>query len=159
VDHVRSLDDAKLLDVKLDRLRQWHVDGLLCIGDAAHAMSPVGGVGINLAVQDAVAAAALLAKPLRQGTVSSAVLAKVRRRRLLPTLVIQTVQRVIHRMFLGRNLNSTETVSATGMPFLLKIVQRLPFLQAVPAYVIAIGPRPEHAPEFARRKPHTIARS
>ncbi|MET8760513.1 FAD-dependent oxidoreductase [Lentzea sp. NPDC004782] len=159
VDHIRSMDDAKLLDVKLDRLRQWHVDGLLCIGDAAHAMSPVGGVGINLAVQDAVAAARLLAKPLRQGLVTSAALAKVRRRRLFPTVVIQTLQRIIHRVFLGRKLGSTETVSTTGMPFMLRLVQKLPFLQVVPAYVIAIGPRPEHAPEFARREPQTIVRS
>ncbi|MCP2247059.1 FAD-dependent oxidoreductase [Lentzea aerocolonigenes] len=159
VDHIKSLDEAKLLDVKLDRLRRWHVDGLLCIGDAAHAMSPVGGVGINLAVQDAVAAARLLAKPLRQGTVSPAALAKVRRRRLFPTVVIQTLQRVIHRLFLGRKLNSTETVSNPGMPLPLRLAQRFPVLQVVPAYVIAIGPRPEHAPEFARRAPQTIARS
>ncbi|MDX8037552.1 FAD-dependent oxidoreductase [Lentzea sp. BCCO 10_0856] len=159
VGNLTDLDEVKLLDVKLDRLRQWHVDGLLCIGDAAHAMSPVGGVGINLAVQDAVAAATLLAKPLREGTVSRAALAKVRRRRLFPTVVIQTMQRVIHRLFLGRKLNSTETVSSTGMPFMLKVAQRFPFLQAVPAYVVAIGPRPEHAPDFARRAPQTIVRS
>ncbi|KOV81089.1 FAD-dependent oxidoreductase [Nocardia sp. NRRL S-836] len=159
VGQLTTLDDVKLLDVKLDRLRRWHVDGLLCIGDAAHAMSPVGGVGINLAVQDAVAAARLLAKPLRQGTVTGATLAKVRNRRLFPTVVIQTVQRAIHRLFLGRKLNSTETVSSTGTPFLLKVAQRFPFLQAVPAYVIAIGPRPEHAPGFARRAPQAITRS
>jgi 2-polyprenyl-6-methoxyphenol hydroxylase-like FAD-dependent oxidoreductase len=122
-------------------------------------MSPVGGVGINLAVQDAVAAARLLAKPLRQGVVTSAALAKVRRRRLFPTVVIQTLQRIIHRVFLGRKLGSTETVSNTGTPFMLRLVQKLPFLQVVPAYVIAIGPLPEHAPQFARRKPQTIVRS
>ncbi|SER53369.1 2-polyprenyl-6-methoxyphenol hydroxylase [Lentzea xinjiangensis] len=159
VDHIEDLDDVKLLDVRLDRLRRWHVDGLLCIGDAAHAMSPVGGVGINLAAQDAVAAATLLAKPLREGAVSGATLAKVRRRRLFPTLVIQTGQRLIHRLFLGRKLNSTETVSSTGTPFMLEVAQRFPLLQAVPAYLVAIGPRPEHAPGFARRKPQTIARS
>jgi 2-polyprenyl-6-methoxyphenol hydroxylase-like FAD-dependent oxidoreductase len=159
VEHLTTLDDVKLLDVKLDRLRRWHVDGLLCIGDAAHAMSPVGGVGINLAVQDAVAAAALLAKPLRQGTVRGATLAKVRNRRLLPTVVVQTMQRLVHRLFLGRKLNSTETVSSTGTPFMLKVAQRLTFLQAVPAYLVAVGPRPEHAPDFARRAPQTIVRS
>ncbi len=73
--------------------------------------------------------------------------------------MIQTMQRVIHRLFLGRKLNSTETVSSTGTPFMLRVAQRFPFLQAVPAYMIAIGPRPEHAPEFARREPQTIARS
>ncbi|WP_434439891.1 FAD-dependent oxidoreductase [Lentzea sp. E54] len=159
VQHLTDLDEVKLLDVKLDRLRRWHVDGLLCIGDAAHAMSPVGGVGINLAVQDAVAAATLLAKPLREGRVTSATLAKVRERRLFPTVVIQTVQRVIHRLFLGRKLNSTETVSSTGVPLPLRIARKLPALQVIPAYLVAIGPRPEHAPEFARRKPQTIARS
>ncbi|NKE58761.1 FAD-dependent oxidoreductase [Lentzea sp. PSKA42] len=159
VDHITDLDEVKLLDVKLDRLRRWHVDGLLCIGDSAHAMSPVGGVGINLAVQDAVAAATLLAKPLREGKVTSSVLAKVRRRRLFPTVVIQTLQRVIHRLFLGRKLNSTETVSSPGVPKPLALAQRFPWLQAVPAYVIAIGPRPEHAPDFARRAPQTIVRS
>ncbi|MGZ3142874.1 FAD-dependent oxidoreductase [Lentzea chajnantorensis] len=159
VGHLTTLDDVKLLDVKLDRLRRWHVDGLLCIGDAAHAMSPVGGVGINLAVQDAVAAAALLAKPLRQGGVTGAVLAKVRSRRLFPTVVVQTMQRAVHRLFLGRKLNSTETVSSTGTPFMLRVARRFPFLQAVPAYLVAIGPRPEHAPDFARRAPQTIVRS
>lgn len=159
VHHITDLDEVKLLDVKLDRLRRWHVDGLLCIGDAAHAMSPVGGVGINLAVQDAVAAATLLAKPLREGRVTSATLAKVRGRRLFPTVVIQTVQRVIHRLFLGRKLSSTATVSRAGVPLPLKIAQKLPFLQVIPAYVVAIGPRPEHAPDFARREPQTIVRS
>src|SRR3712207_7614207 len=81
VDALRSMDDVKHLDVRVDRLERWHVDGLLCIGDAAHAMSPVGGVGINLAVQDAVAAATLLAAPLQHGMVSAADLAGVRARR------------------------------------------------------------------------------
>jgi hypothetical protein len=106
-----------------------------------------------------VATATLLAKPLRQGMVSNAVLAKVRRRRLYPTVVIQTMQRVVHRLFLGRKLNSTETVSSTGMPLPLKIAQKLPWLQVIPAYLVAIGPRPEHAPDFARRTPQKIARS
>src|SRR3712207_3755587 len=88
VDALRTMDDVKHLDVRVDRLRQWHVDGLLCIGDAAHAMSPVGGVGINLAVQDAVAAATLLAEPLQNGTVDASALARVRARRLLPTVAV-----------------------------------------------------------------------
>ncbi len=86
VDTLRSMDDVKHLDVRLNRLRRWHVDGLLCIGDAAHAMSPVGGVGINLAVQDAVAAAAVLADPLLRGAVTTRELAAVRRRRLMATV-------------------------------------------------------------------------
>jgi len=97
VDALKSMDDVKHLDVRLNRLNRWHVDGLLCIGDAAHAMSPVGGVGINLAVQDAVAAATLLAEPLRRGAVTLANLARVRVRRLLPTILVQALQRLMHR--------------------------------------------------------------
>ncbi|EUA33282.1 FAD binding domain protein [Mycobacterium xenopi 4042] len=97
VDALTSMDDVKHLDVRINRLRRWHTDGLLCIGDAAHAMSPAGGVGINLAVQDAVAAATLLAGPLRRHRVTARDLAAVRRRRALPTAVTQTMQRVVHR--------------------------------------------------------------
>src|SRR2546423_1366625 len=97
VDELRSMDDVKYLDVRLNRLRRWHVDGLLCIGDAAHAMSPVGGVGINLAVQDAVAAATLLAEPLLTGPLSPATLGRVRTRRLLPTVPVQPLQPILHR--------------------------------------------------------------
>lgn len=156
---VRSLDDVKLLTVKLDRLKKWHRDGLLCIGDAAHAMSPIGGVGINLAVQDAVAAATLLAKPLREGLVTSAQLAKVRRRRWLPTTVTQTVQRLIQNAFLKRALAGAAGVVGTGVPRPIKVIQRFPFLQAIPAYMVAIGLRPEHAPAFARRSPERIKRT
>ena len=98
VDSIRSLDDLHWLDVRLDRLRRWYVDGLLCIGDAAHAMSPAGGVGINLAIQDAVAAAARLAPALLRGRVQVKDLAAVQRRRRMPTVVIQTVQRFMHRV-------------------------------------------------------------
>lgn len=94
VSALSSLDDVKHLDVRVNRLRHWSIDGLLCIGDAAHAMSPVGGVGINLAVQDAVAAATILAEPLRRGHVTRRDLAAVQRRRRLPTVVTQSVQRV-----------------------------------------------------------------
>ena len=97
IDELRSMDDVKYLDVRLNRLSRWHVDGLLCIGDAAHAMSPVGGVGINLAVQDAVAAATLLAEPLLTGSLSPATLGRVRTRRLLPTILVQSMQRIMHR--------------------------------------------------------------
>ncbi|PRC50348.1 hypothetical protein C6A85_69930, partial [Mycobacterium sp. ITM-2017-0098] len=96
-----TLDDVKKLDVKLNRLRRWHTDGLLCIGDAAHAMSPAGGVGINVAIQDGVAAARLLAEPLRRGTVSDRVLAAVRRRRVVPTAVTQALQAQIDKRLLG----------------------------------------------------------
>src|SRR5262249_22690120 len=117
VDALTSMDDVKHLDVRLNRLNRWHADGLLCIGDAAHAMSPVGGVGINLAVQDAVAAATLLAGSLRHGRVSSATLATVRARRLLPTILVQVLQRLMHRVLVvpiieGRRMGPPKPVLA-----------------------------------------------
>jgi 2-polyprenyl-6-methoxyphenol hydroxylase-like FAD-dependent oxidoreductase len=148
VDALKSMDDVKHLDVRVNRLHRWHTDGLLCIGDAAHAMSPVGGVGINLAVQDAVAAATLLAEPLRQHRVTGRDLAAVRRRRALPTAVTQTVQRVLHRQLLGRILRGEDPTQSAA---LLGLVGRLPWLSVVPAYFIGVGMRPEHAPAFARR--------
>lgn len=144
---LRSLDDVKHLDVRVNRLRRWSLDGLLCIGDAAHAMSPVGGVGINLAVQDAVAAATILAEPLRQGRVTQRDLAAVQRRRALPTVVTQSVQRVLHRaltpILRGKNLSPP---AAFGTVF-----AKLPWLSAIPAYLVGVGVRPERAPSFARR--------
>lgn len=152
VDSVRSWDDVKLLDVRLDRLRTWHRDGLLCIGDAAHAMSPIGGVGINLAVQDAVAAARILAGPLRQGTVSRQDLAKVQRRRLLPTVVVQGMQRFLHARVLSRALaGDIEVANAEKPPLPMRLLQKFPKLRRIPAYAIGRGIRAEHAPSFARR--------
>jgi 2-polyprenyl-6-methoxyphenol hydroxylase-like FAD-dependent oxidoreductase len=148
VDAITSWDDVKVLDVRLDRLRRWHLDGLLCIGDAAHAMSPVGGVGINLAVADAVAAAGLLAQPLRTRTLTSKDLAAVQRRRIVPTVVTQTVQRVLHRGVLGSAVQGGEVKPPTR---LVKLVERVPQLTAIPAYVIGVGLFPQHAPDFARR--------
>ncbi|MCE6999672.1 FAD-dependent oxidoreductase [Saccharothrix sp. S26] len=156
---VESLDDVKLLDVKLDRLRQWHTDGALCIGDAAHAMSPIGGVGINLAVQDAVAAARIVAAPLRRGELHPRVLAKVRRRRWLPTVVTQAVQRRIQDSFLKPALTGTAAAAPGRPPLPVRLMRRFPLLQGVPAYLVAIGLRPEHAPGFARRAPERIERS
>lgn len=145
---LRSLDDVKHLDVRVNRLQRWHADGLLCIGDAAHAMSPVGGVGINLAVQDAVAAATLLAEPLREHRVTDRDLAAVRRRRLFPTAVTQAMQQVLHHQLLGPVLRGGN-FSPPG--WALTMVERLPWLTAVPAYFIGVGVRPERAPAFARR--------
>ena len=159
MEEVESLDDVKLLDVKLDRLRRWHADGLLCIGDAAHAMSPIGGVGINLAVQDAVAAARIVAAPLRRGALNPTVLAKVRRRRWLPTAVTQALQRRIQDSFLKPTLVGTSSGVQGTTPRPIRLMRRFPRLQVVPAYLVAIGLRPEHAPEFARRAPERIERS
>jgi 2-polyprenyl-6-methoxyphenol hydroxylase-like FAD-dependent oxidoreductase len=145
---LESMDDVKHLDVRLNRLDRWHVDGLLCIGDAAHAMSPVGGVGINLAVQDAVAAATLLAEPLRRGAVTAKDLAAVRGRRLLPTILVQALQRLLHRALVapiveGRRMGPPKPA--------LALLRRVPQASFVPAYLIGVGLRPEHAPTFARR--------
>ena len=148
VDSLASLADVKHLDVRLNRLPRWHTDGLLLIGDAAHAMSPLGGVGINLAVQDAVAAARLLAAPLRTGRVGARELARVRRRRLLPTAVVQGLQRFLHRFLVEPALRGDRV----GPPKALAIVLRaVPALSVLPAYTIGVGIRPEHAPDFARR--------
>lgn len=148
VDALKSMDDVKHLDVRVDRLHRWHTDGLLFLGDAAHAMSPLGGVGINLAVQDAVAAATLLAEPLRQHRVTGRDLAAVRRRRALPTAVTQALQRVLHRQLLGPILRGEDPTRSAA---LLEVVRRLPWLSVVPAYLMGVGIRPEHAPAFARR--------
>ena len=148
VSGLTSWEDVKFLDARLNRLKRWHVEGLLCIGDAAHAMSPVGGVGINIAVQDAVGAATLLAEPLRRGTLTSRDLAAVRRRRLPPAAVTQAIQRLLHRRLIAPILHGRV---AEPPPTLVALVRRLPWLAVVPAYVIGVGVRPEHAPPFARR--------
>ena len=146
---VRSWDDVKLLDVQLNRLRRWYTDGLLLIGDAAHAMSPVGGVGINLAVADAVAAGRALAGPLLRGTVSTRQLARVQARRWLPAALIQSVQRAIHT----RVIAVAVSAARPAKPLLLvRIANKVPALRTVAGYAVAIGPLPEHAPEFARRR-------
>jgi 2-polyprenyl-6-methoxyphenol hydroxylase-like FAD-dependent oxidoreductase len=140
---LKDWDDVRVLTVRVDRLTRWHLPGLLFIGDAAHAMSPIGGVGINLAVQDAVAAARLLAGPLRGGRVPAQTLARVRRRRLLPTVVTQQLQRQIQSRFLSRVLAGTGPVNT---PRVLRLLDRHPVLQGLPARVIGIGVLPEHAP-------------
>jgi 2-polyprenyl-6-methoxyphenol hydroxylase-like FAD-dependent oxidoreductase len=139
---LQSWDDVQVLSVRVDRLTRWHQPGLLFIGDAAHAMSPIGGVGINLAVQDAAGAARLLAGPLRDGVVPPQRLAQVRWRRLLPTVVTQLVQRQIQVRVLSRILAGDQPI---GTPRILRLIDRHPLLQGLPARAIGIGVLPEHA--------------
>lgn len=150
MDAIESMDDVKHLDVRLNRLTRWHTEGLLCIGDAAHAMSPIGGVGINLAVQDAVAAAAVLAEPLRTGALGASDLRRVRIRRWLPTVLVQGLQRVMHRQIVAPTIEGRRMGPP---PAIFALLRRAPWLSAVPAYLIGVGVRSEHAPEFARRAP------
>ncbi|WP_067571864.1 FAD-dependent oxidoreductase [Nocardia acidivorans] len=152
VDAVRSWDEVKLLEVKLDRLERWHREGLLCLGDAAHAMSPVGGVGINLAVQDAVAAARILAPKLISGHLEESDLARVQRRRGMATTVVQGMQRVAHARVIAPAVSGKVNVSNfDDMPLALRVFRRIPVLRSLPPYLVARGVRAEHAPEFARR--------
>ena len=134
-------DAIKLLTVRIDRLRRWSAPGLLCIGDAAHAMSPIGGVGINLAIQDAVAAANRLARPLRNGTVSPADLSAVQRRRTLPTRVTQRLQSVIQDRVINRVLGGAEP---RRLPLLVRLLRDHPTLRRIPARAVGVGLRPEH---------------
>ncbi|WP_167455119.1 FAD-dependent oxidoreductase [Amycolatopsis kentuckyensis] len=148
VGELASMDDVKLLDVRLDRLRRWHVEGLLCIGDAAHAMSPVGGVGINLAVQDAVATATLLAERLLRGAVRGTDLARIRRRRLPSLLLVQALQRFMHADLAGPLVSGRQAGPAGR---LMTAAQWLPGLRTLAVYLVGVGLRPERAPAFARR--------
>jgi 2-polyprenyl-6-methoxyphenol hydroxylase-like FAD-dependent oxidoreductase len=141
VDELDSWEQVRTLRVQVDRLRRWFRPGLLCIGDAAHAMSPIGGVGINLAVHDAVAAANHLVRPLRDNTLSTRHLARVQLRRLLPTVVVQWGQRTIQDRFLSPLLAGR--VPANG-PLVLRALRRFPVLQGVPARLVGIGVLPEH---------------
>jgi 2-polyprenyl-6-methoxyphenol hydroxylase-like FAD-dependent oxidoreductase len=147
VDTLNSFDDVKLLDVQLNRLPRWYADGVLCIGDAAHAMSPVGGVGINLAVADAVATARILAGPLRTGRVSTRRLARVQIRRWIPTAILQAGQRMIH----AKVIATTVTGSGHRAPAGVKLMSQSTALRRLVGYLVAIGPLSEHAPRYARR--------
>jgi 2-polyprenyl-6-methoxyphenol hydroxylase-like FAD-dependent oxidoreductase len=144
---LKSFDDVKLLDVQLNRLRRWYSDGVLCIGDAAHAMSPVGGVGINLAVADAVAAARILTPPLRAGRASTRQLARVQVRRWVPTAILQGAQRMIHANVVSVAVAGAHREPPRGV----RLVSRTPALRRFVGYMVAIGPLSEHAPKYARR--------
>ena len=147
VDAIRTWDDVKLLTVRVDRLEDWYRPGFLAIGDAAHAMSPIGGVGVNLAVQDAVAAANLLANPLRAGTVSLADLRAVQQRRMFPTRVTQRLQLVMQNRIVAPTLRLKE---APKPPLPVRLMQRFPFLQRIPARILGLGVRREHVADFIR---------
>jgi 2-polyprenyl-6-methoxyphenol hydroxylase-like FAD-dependent oxidoreductase len=141
VDELKTWDDVKLLTVSIDRLRTWYRPGLLCIGDAAHAMSPIGGVGINLAIQDAVAAANILWKPLKDGTLSTFDLAKVQHRRTFPTRVTQRLQVLAQNRIVQPVLSSNQPLQA---PRAVSLFNKLPILQRIPARIVGVGVRPEH---------------
>ncbi|HUS54288.1 MAG TPA: FAD-dependent oxidoreductase [Thermohalobaculum sp.] len=141
VQHLSGWDEVKLLTVKVNRLNEWCRAGLLCIGDAAHAMSPVAGVGINLAIQDAVATANLLAGPLRDGPPDLATLRRVQQRRLWPTRVTQWLQLMIQKQIIADALRSTK---APRPPLMLRLFNAWPWLRRWPARLIGMGVRPEH---------------
>ncbi len=141
VDELKSWDDIKLLTVAVDRLRQWWKPGLICIGDAAHAMSPIGGVGVNLAVQDAVAAANRLAAPLRAGTVSDDDLRAIQKRRTFPVRFTQAIQLMMQKRIIGRMLATSERPKP---PMLFKLFDLFPVLRQIPGRLLAVGVRPEH---------------
>jgi 2-polyprenyl-6-methoxyphenol hydroxylase-like FAD-dependent oxidoreductase len=141
IGELKSFDDVKLLSVAVDRLRQWWRPGLICIGDAAHAMSPIGGVGINIAVQDAVAAANRLAAPLKAGQVTDGDLQAVQQRRAFPARMTQQIQLTMQNRIISPALQATQQPKP---PLLFKLFDAFPVLRRVPARLLALGIRPEH---------------
>jgi 2-polyprenyl-6-methoxyphenol hydroxylase-like FAD-dependent oxidoreductase len=141
LDEIKEWDDVKLLTVKIDHLRRWYREGLLCIGDSAHAMSPVGGVGINLAIQDAVAAANLLAGKLGEGNITPDDLAAVQSRREPPARRTQRVQMFVHEHLLERIFNAQEPIPP---PLFMRLFERFSRLRRLPARMVGVGFRPEH---------------
>jgi 2-polyprenyl-6-methoxyphenol hydroxylase-like FAD-dependent oxidoreductase len=150
VGDLRTWDDVKLLTVRVDRLLEWYRPGLLCIGDAAHAMSPVGGVGINLAIQDAVAAGNVLFKPLLERRVTISHLRRIQRRREFPTKVTQWLQVAVQRRIIARVLDETSPLKP---PVAARLLARFPTLRRIPARIVGLGIRPEHVnPEIVHLK-------
>jgi 2-polyprenyl-6-methoxyphenol hydroxylase-like FAD-dependent oxidoreductase len=142
VDELKNWDDIKLLSVEIDHLEKWCTDGLLCIGDAAHAMSPIAGVGINLAIQDAVAAANILYKPLKEKKLMNAdILQRVQKRRTLPTRIIQKMQVLIQDNVINKKISETKD---SKPPLFMRIINRFPILRRIPAWLIGVGFRSEH---------------
>jgi 2-polyprenyl-6-methoxyphenol hydroxylase-like FAD-dependent oxidoreductase len=141
MDEIASWDDVKLLTVRVDRLKRWYRQGLLCIGDAAHAMSPVGGVGINLAIQDAVAAANILAGTLREGPVPEELLREVQKRRQWPTVMTQALQIAVQNRVIRNVLTMT---GPPRLPLVARMFNRFPWLRRIPGRLVGMGFRPEH---------------
>jgi len=141
VAELKDWDQIKLLTVAVDRLAQWHRPGLLCIGDAAHAMSPIGGVGVNLAVQDAVAAANILWEPLQRGHASDDDLARVQKRREFPARVTQRIQIALQNNVISRALQASGELK---VPLAIRLMARFPLLRRIPARLLGLGVRPEH---------------
>jgi len=141
VAELKDWDQIKLLTVAVDRLTTWHRPGLLCIGDAAHAMSPIGGVGVNLAVQDAVAAANILWEPLQRGHASDADLARVQKRREFPARVTQRIQIALQNNVISRALQASGELK---VPLAIRLMARFPLLRRIPARLLGLGVRPEH---------------
>ncbi len=150
VDELADWDQVKLLTVAVNRLERWHRPGLLCIGDAAHAMSPIGGVGVNLAVQDAVAAANILWQPLKAGTLREDDLDYVQERREFPTRVTQRMQVFVQDKVIDRALGDGKALEA---PLPLRLMARFALLRRIPARLVGMGVRPEHVhtPDMRRR--------
>jgi 2-polyprenyl-6-methoxyphenol hydroxylase-like FAD-dependent oxidoreductase len=155
VSAVQDWEQVKLLTVQVDRLTRWRKPGFLCIGDAAHAMSPIGGVGINLAIQDAVAAANRLAAPLRESRVTEADLEAVQRRRMFPTRVTQRLQLTMQNRIIAPLLRATEDPKPS---LALRIMAAVPLFRQIPARVIGLGVRPEHV-EVPEAQPALAAAS
>jgi 2-polyprenyl-6-methoxyphenol hydroxylase-like FAD-dependent oxidoreductase len=154
---LRDWNNLSLLTVRVDRLKQWYREGLLCIGDAAHAMSPVGGVGINLAIQDAVAAANLLSEALRTKQLTINHLGDLQRRRELPTRVTQRFQVAIQNRTISRVLKRGGILKP---PLFIRMLARFPVLRRIPARLVGMGIRPEHVTAAAKsNRPHRITAS
>jgi 2-polyprenyl-6-methoxyphenol hydroxylase-like FAD-dependent oxidoreductase len=151
MNELKDWNDIKLLTVAVDRLRQWWRSGLLCLGDSAHAMSPVGGVGINLAIQDAVAAANILVEPLLRGAVRDEQLREVQERREYPTRMTQRFQVFAHKHLLRPALSQKTQIRQLPLPF--KLLRQFPVLRRIPARMLGLGFRPEHV-----RTPETHVR-
>jgi 2-polyprenyl-6-methoxyphenol hydroxylase-like FAD-dependent oxidoreductase len=147
VNDLRDWDEVKLLTVRVDRLAQWYRSGLLCIGDAAHAMSPVGGIGINLAIQDAVAAANILAAPLREDRLTDGDLLQVQKRRALPTRLTQSLQLAVQNRVIKPTLERPSLSGETEkleLPLMLRLARRFRTIRRLNARLVGLGFRPEH---------------